>query len=552
MLGFALKSPSGSVSFRLESADGRVAVHSEVPLTGDGFRRYEVRIRPDRNLRPAVFRIAFSSPGARWIGAASLMPSDNIDGIRRDVFDLISQMRPTVFRWPGGGYTDSYDWRKAIGPRDRRPPQDLLPFGQPLGYNHGMDPNDFGTDEFLRLCERLGVEPYISANFGSGTPAMAAAWVEYCNGLVNSTWGRRRAENGHPKPYGVHLWSVGNEIWGPFESGFTNAKGYSAFFLPIARAMRQVDPSIAITAVGHFDEADRRDWNEPVLKTAWEQMDMLSMHHYYPGGFVPDALRKDPVALYKAIVAEPDIAEQGLRDMIVMADRITGGHKKILLPLDEWNEWDWNYPVPLEKPERSLPNQFIDLINQSGLEFNQTERDAIFGARMLHVLMRLSDRVPIGIRTHMINSLGAIRTDSTRAFLTASGKAMELYGQHSGTVLLGVDRHAPSFDVPQTGWKGISLLDATATYDPTRRTVFLHLINLSPATVLKTGVSIVGGSPLPSGTAWQIAPADFLSRNDFGVTNVEILKIPVQDIANHFFYDLPAHSITTLEFRIAR
>ena len=542
---------SGGVSFVLESTDGRTAAHAEAPLLEGDFRRYEVRLRPDRDLRPAVFRIAFNSPGAQWIGAASLMPGDNIDGIRRDVFELVSLMKPTVFRWPGGGYTDSYDWRKAIGQRDRRPPQDLLPFGQPLGYNHGMDPNDFGTDEFLRLCERLGVEPYISANFGSGTPEMAAAWVEYCNGPANSTWGHRRAENGHPKPYGVHLWSVGNEIWGPFESGFSNAEGYAAFFLPIARSMRHVDPSIAITAVGHFDEPNRHDWNDPVLKTAWQQMDMLSMHHYYPGGFVPSALQNDPIALYNAIVAEPDIAERGLREMIAMVDRITGEHKKILLPLDEWNEWDWNYPIPTEKPERSLTNQFIDLINQSGLEFNQTERDAIFGARMLHVLMRLSDRVPIGIRTHMINSLGAIRTDSTRAFLTASGKAMELYGQHSGTILLNVERHAPSFDVPQTGWNGISLLDATATYDPATHTVFLHLINLSPAAILKTWISVTGGSPLPYGTAWQIGPADFLSRNDFDVTNVEIQKIPLRDIANRFFYDLPPHSITTLEFRMA-
>ncbi len=544
------KPASATVSFRLESASGEVAAHAEAPLTEGEFRRYEVHLRPARDLFPAVFRIAFNEPGAQWIGAASLMPPDNIDGIRSDVYELLQRLKPSIIRWPGGGYTDSYDWRKAIGPRDRRPPQDLLPFGQPLGFDHGMDTNDFGADEFLRLCERLGAQPYISANFGSGTPEMAAAWVEYCNGPATSTWGRKRAENGRTQPCGVHSWSVGNETWGPFEPGYTTAPGYVAFFKPIAAAMRAVDPSIAITAVGHFDEADRRDWNEPVLKDASQQIDLLSMHHYYPGGFVPTALQDDPLALYKAIVAEPDLVEQGLRDMIAMTDRITGGRKKINLALDEWNEWDWNYPVPRETPGRSVVNQFIDLINQSGLEFNSTERDALFGARMLHVLMRLSDRVPIGIRTHVINSLGAIRTDSTRAYMTASGEAMELYAQHSGSVLLDVKRQAPSFDVPQTGWKGISSLDAAATYDPLTRALFLHLVNLNAAAVLRTAVAITGGTPQPNGISWQIAPSDFLSRNDFGVTNVAIRETSLSNISNRFSVDLPPHSITTLEIRM--
>ena len=229
---------SASVSFRLESRGGQVAAHGEATLTEGDFRRYEVHLRPDRDLRPAVFRIAFNTPGAQWIGAASLMPADNVDGVRRDVYELLTRLKPPIFRWPGGGYTDSYDWRKAIGPRDRRPPQDLLPFGQPLGYDNGMDPNDFGTVEFLELCRRLGAEPYISANFGSGSPEMAASWVEYCNGPASSAWGRRRAENGHAEPWGVHSWSIGNEIWAPFEPGFTNGNGYVALFLPMARAMR--------------------------------------------------------------------------------------------------------------------------------------------------------------------------------------------------------------------------------------------------------------------------------------------------------------------------
>jgi alpha-N-arabinofuranosidase len=319
-----------SVSFRLETAQGEVAAHAEAALQPGDWQKYEVRLQPDRDLRPAVFRIAFDAPGAKWIGAASLMPTDNISGMRQDVLELVKNLAPTIIRWPGGGYTDSYDWRKAIGPRDRRPPQAILPFGQPCGYDHGMDPSDFGTDEYLRFRELIGAEPYISANFGSGTPEMAAAWVEYCNGPADSKWGSRRAANGHPEPYRVKHWSIGNEIWGyPFESGNTNTEGYATYYVPMAKAMRAVDPRIQITAVGTFDNLSAQgDWNEPLLRKAWEQIDLLSLHHYYPTGFWPSPLLNRPLESHKAVVAEPTIVERKLRAVVALLDQITKGQKK--------------------------------------------------------------------------------------------------------------------------------------------------------------------------------------------------------------------------------
>jgi alpha-N-arabinofuranosidase len=537
---------SRSVSFRLESADGHVAAHAEAALTEGGFTKYRVSLKPDRDLRPAVLRIAFDTPGVNWIGAASLMPADNVDGLRAEVLTLIATLRPTIFRWPGGGYPDVYDWRKAIGPRDLRPPQDILPFGQPGGYDHGVDPNDFGTDEFLRLCERVHAEPYITANFGSGTPQMAASWVEYCNGPASSAWGARRRAHGREPPYRVRLWSIGNENWGPFETGYTNGLGYAALMLPIARAMRSVDPSISITGVGRFDIADRRQWNMPVITQGWQDLDMLSLHHYYPGGFIPAVLRNDAVGFYRAVVAEPSLAEIGLREMIAAADSVIGDRKKLFLPLDEWGEWDWAFEPPSDRPERSAMNQFIDLVDKTGLEFNQTARDGLFGARMLHVMMRLCDRVPIGIRTHLVNSLGAIRTDSTRSFITASGKTMELYSGHAGDVVLQTDQESPTFDVTQMGWKGIPYLDAVATYTPARSRLYLHLVNLHPFEGLVVHVRL-NGRPFGPATQFQIAAADFLSRNDFGVTNVSIQSSDLGQIRPEFECHLPKHSITIIE-----
>ncbi len=545
------------VSFRLEAADGTVAAHAELRLQPGDWKKYQVWLTPNRALRPAVFRIAFNRPGTKWIGAASLMPADNVDGLRQDVLELVRKVRPTVLRWPGGGYADCYDWRKAIGPRDLRPQQDILPFGQPYGYNNGMDDGDFGTDEFLQFCERLRAQPYITVNFGSGTPDMAAAWVEYCNGTSESVWGAKRAANGRRKPYKVRQWSIGNEVWGePFQSGHTNARGYATYMVPIAKAMRRADPKITITAVGgrslFIPQPGRQPdhnadaWNAVVLRRGWSQIDFLSLHHYFPVGFTPPPFTEGSVAFYRAVVAEPSILEQNLRRVLSQIDGIAAGPNRIDIALDEWNTWSWSYRRPSESPGRSAVNQFIDLLNRSGLEFNQTLRAAIFTARVLHVLMRLCDRVPIGIRTHLINSLGAIRTDSTRAFLTPPGLAMQLYSNHSGTTLLMSRSSAPTFTVPEFGWSGISYLDAVATRSENARSIFLHLINLHPDQPMETDFDIRGAGVRPQGELWQIAAESVDSVNDFDRITVSIRRDRIRGLSSNFSYRLPPHSITTI------
>ncbi len=546
------RSGNGNVSFRLESTEGVAAAHAEARLEAGEWKKYEVRLTPDRDLRPAIFRLAFDAPGQNWVAEVSLMPADNIGGMRRDVIELTKDLGPTIMRWPGGGYSDSYEWLKAIGPRERRPPQDILPYGQPNGYDNGIDSDDFGTDEYMNFCRLIGAEPYISANFGSGTPEMAAQWVEYCNGSVQTTWGARRSANGHPEPYGIKYWTIGNEIWGSFELGWMNAEGYATYYAPFAKAMRAVDPTIQIVAVGMFHDPNIRAWNETVLQQEWQQIDLLSLHHYFTGLFALPEWRNNPLMAYNAIVAEPTIAEQRAREVISLMDRITEGRKKILIAFDEWNQLTLDFPPPVSTPERSEQNQFIDLMNKTGLDINLTHRDGIFGARMLQLFMRLGDRIPIAMRTHLINSLGSIRSDSTRSYITASGKVMQLYRWHSGTELVKVEQQSPVFDVPEQGWKGISYLDATATRSDDGAKLYLHLINLHPNEPMGLKVAIVQSEVDPKGELWQIAPQDFMARNDFGVTNVEITHEQRKDLRPEFTLLLPPHSISVLELQLRK
>jgi alpha-N-arabinofuranosidase len=543
-------SASQRVSFRLATLGGEVAAHGEATLQPGDWNKYEVRLQPRRDIRQAVFQIAFDSLGTHWIGSASLMPADNVSGMRRDILEIFKMLGPTIFRWPGGCYADSYDWRKAIGPRDRRPPVPIIPLGVPDGYDHGMDPNDFGTDEFIELCRVMDAEPYINANFGMGTPEMAAAWVEYCNGPADSKWGSERAANGHPKPHDVKSWAIGNEVYGdPYECGYTTAEGYSTCYVPIARAMRKVDPKIQITAVGAFAySTPEKDWNLPLLTTAWKEIDFLSLHDYYPAGFWRPDLLNHPLRQYLAVVAEPTRAGEKMQETISLLDQTTLEQKKIQIAFDEWNELDWNYPQLEGSPSGStMVKYFIDLIRKSGLEFNQTQRDGLYGARMMHNFMRFGDRVQIAVRTHPINSLAAMRTDSTRVFMTASGKMMQLYRQHSGTGFVQASAQSPTFDVPEEGWTDIPYLDAIATQSADGRKLFIHLLNLHPSEPMETRIAIHDKSVQSRADVWQIAPEDYMARNDFGITNVDIKHFPLVNITNDFVYRLPPHSATVLE-----
>ena len=158
---------------------------------------------------------------------------------------LTRRLQPTYMRWPGGWFVSDYHWRDGIGPIDKRPARLNRAW---MAYTA----NDVGVDEFMQLCTKLNSEPYICVNVGTGTPEEAAALVEYVNGASGTKWGRVRAENGHPEPYGAKVWNVGNEEWLPTLGG-TKGSVYAKRFDAYAKAMRAVDPSIELVAVGAFD-----------------------------------------------------------------------------------------------------------------------------------------------------------------------------------------------------------------------------------------------------------------------------------------------------------
>ena len=138
-----------------------------------------------------------------WVGPDSKIP--NTRGIRNDVVAALKALKVPNVRWPGGCFADEYHWRKGIGP------QRVVT----LNPNWGgvIEPNTFGTHEYLDFLDQIGAEAYLSLNLGSGTPQEAAEWLEYLTTTQPTTLGKERAANGHPAPYKIAYLGIGNESW---------------------------------------------------------------------------------------------------------------------------------------------------------------------------------------------------------------------------------------------------------------------------------------------------------------------------------------------------
>src|SRR5438552_17209128 len=182
-------------------------------------------------------------------------PLSDANGFRRDVLDAVRPLRVPILRWPGGNFVSGYHWLDGVGPVADRPRRsDLAWFAE--------ESNRFGTNQFIEYCRLLGTEPYICVNMGSGTMDEAQAWVEYCNGTGNTSWANLRRQHGHPEPYRVRYWGLGNEMYGGWQIGNMNAHDYVKKARAFAMVMKRTDPSIQLIGCGQNGWSE---WDEITL-----------------------------------------------------------------------------------------------------------------------------------------------------------------------------------------------------------------------------------------------------------------------------------------------
>ncbi|MCJ7703683.1 MAG: hypothetical protein MUO62_19055, partial [Anaerolineales bacterium] len=197
------------------------------------------------------------------------------DGFRTDVLGAMKPMRYTAMRYPGGNFASGYHWMDGIGLQESRPTVRDLAW-------QSLEPNQVGTDEFVKLSRKMGWTPMMTVNLGTGTPEEARNWVEYCNSPSGSLYADLRAENGAADPYDIKLWCLGNEMDGPWQLGHVPADQYAIRAQQAAKLMRDTDPSLELVACGSCTTGlpSYMEWDRTILEYIGPYADYISLHRY--------------------------------------------------------------------------------------------------------------------------------------------------------------------------------------------------------------------------------------------------------------------------------
>lgn len=280
---------------------------AKAPSLTPQYRKLALTFTAPVDTDDARVEILGTGRGTFHIGTASLMPADNVEGFHAGMIRLFKEEGFRMLKWPGGNFVSTYDWRDGVGDRDTRPPR-----FQPMWGNR-IESNDVGLHELLGLCRLIGAEPNVVIDSGFGSARDAAEEVEYCNGSADTPMGRLRAANGHPEPFKVRLWSIGNEMYGPWQYGHMSLDQYWVKHNHIVAATKAVDPTVKVTASGaticekSVGGAERKnnffpnkweppitatlpyefgsvnDWDGWLLQNSADHIDFLSEHTYaYP------------------------------------------------------------------------------------------------------------------------------------------------------------------------------------------------------------------------------------------------------------------------------
>ena len=303
-------------------------------------------------------------------------PLSDERGFRQDVLELLKPLRIPVLRWPGGNFASNYHWEDGIGPRGERPSRTELAWG-------GVEPNHFGTDEFLAYCAELGASPYICLNMGTGSLSEALDWVEYCNSTARSFWADRRRHNGHDEPYGVVYWGLGNEMYGEWQVGQLSADEYVAMAQRWARAIRRADPTVKLVSCG---QNGWNDWDRVVINGLAGLADLHSVH-IYTGS-------ED----YWANVLTPHQAERAIRYTSAALSQ-AAYNRRLSAPAriayDEWNVW---YRT-----------------SDGTLEERYDWADALAVATYLNIFVRNCDWVAMANLAQLVNAIAPVFTSPATA-----------------------------------------------------------------------------------------------------------------------------------------
>jgi alpha-N-arabinofuranosidase len=449
--------------------------------------------------------------GLYWPGS----PFSDEDGFRKDVIKALREIKCPIVRWPGGCYVSDYHWKCGVGP-NRQPM-----WNKAWGVE---DPNTFGTDEYIKWCRKVGCEPYICTNAGTGNEEEMSDWVEYCN-LNFGKWGRERIKNGYEKPHNVKYWSVGNENWGHHEIGAKTVEQWGPLVRESAKMMRGTDHSIYLLAAALPDE----NWTYPLLKTAGYLLDYVSVHGYY-------VTRNAP---YLDCMARSSLPEADIVRTIKVLEKAGFGGGKIGIAFDEWNLRYWHHPGLGNFKRNAKINYWARRENDRASTY--TMADALFTATFLNTCLRYCNIVKMANFSPIVNTRGAIFVHENGIVKRTTFHVFWMYTNLLEANVAPVEVKCGKIS---KGRDSSPIVDAVLTISNDGKRKVLAVVNKSPDKTISLDVSA-----LTSATKLSATILDGDSPNAFNDIGVENRVVPrtVELNVNGGNVSLAPHSLNIIK-----
>ncbi len=505
-----------------------------------GYSMFRFRFTAPRSTDNARFRISGLGSGTFSIGAVSLMPADNMDGFRSEVIGALKRLHTPVYRFPGGNFVSAYEWRDAIGDPDRRAPTYDPVWGS-------VQSNDVGTDEFVDLCRLLGAEPYITVNAGFGDANSAQDLVEYCNGAASTRMGHWRAVNGHPEPYKVKYWGIGNEMWGySYQFGAMKLSQFIYKHNRFADARRRADPTIKLIGSGAMADTmtgsgealnlgdslipkplGPADWTGGLFLHCLDNLDLISEHFYNYAGTHYDLSQR------RQVPNKPD-------EPLVEWMRRPANH--IRIKYEEYKAYEELIPALKNKP---VPICLDEWAYPGGPPNSYRAVPAY--AWTFHEMFRHSDLFQMAAFTF---ATAMVSANHSEAVLTPTGKLFQLYRDHYGSIPVEVVGNSPPpkpTDLPGGEQPAVNAgsdtfpLDVVAAWSEDRKTLTVAVINPTESDQ-SLRLSIHNASLTGKGTLYRMAPDRLMAVSTPGQpseVNVSANPIPLSNVLT-----LPKFSIS--------
>ena len=456
-------------------------------------------------------------------------PLADEDGLRSDVRAALERLGYPNVRYPGGNFVSGYRWLDGVGPRQERPGR------HDLAWNN-YDSNQFGTNEFIKFCRKLNIEPYLCTNCGDGDMREAADWVEYCNGTGNSALVKLRHKHGFEEPHKVKYWGIGNEVDGPFQIGYKTPEEYARAVTEFGKVMKRVDPDIKLVASAACIWQESLRWDKArgkvvergqlMLEQAGNLIDSMALHWYvgnekddFNGYMTVSELFEERLSSYEGLIRAVCV-DQSIR-------------RPISITVDEWG-------MRLRRDPDSSPRQFHAL------------EDALVAAMNLNAFIRHAYSVRMANLTMLTRPM-AIRPDGL--ILLTIFYPFELYRRTCGKLALDIFWDGETFsgtygdNVMATSreFTGVRILDVTATLDKSKKQLVIYVVNRSQKEAMETEISLADGQFTGSIQASVINGPDIKAENTFEKPNqVGTRETALEASGKSFTYSFEPHSVTAL------